>query len=351
MDCREVNELLVAYLDGEVTPSERKMMEAHLTGCASCQEEMARLAAAQLRLFRSLKEVAADAAPSPQAWSRLQARLAKPAPRKLWPQRLAPGVWHTLTTKGGEILMKHKLAMATVATLALVICVVAFVPAVRAQVGEAIARWFYIRAPGGEVEMGWSAIGMDFTPLQPTYLPAGLQSAGGGISLVEIGGDSESGKFKLTYHSDEQFVAITQTKAQADKPLPAGREVTVNGQKGMLVTGLEGTFEFGPRIPEDATVKVVGTPPAKPFPSHGSIAYTDGKRLVWYAGDVKVEMLSNLPEEEMLKIAESLAPAEAGEGEPPFQPLLDLPSGGEKEVIETEGGYIIIQEGPVESNP
>ena len=245
--------------------------------------------------------------------------------------------------------MKHKLAMATIATLALAICVVAFVPAVRAQVGKVIARWFYIRAPGGEVEMGWSAIGMDFTPLQPTYLPAGFRSSGGGISFVEIGGDSESGKFKLTYHNEEQFVVITQTKAPADKPLPAGREITVNDQPGMLITGLRGTFEYGFRIPEGARVETVGTPPAEPH--HGTIPYDDGKRLVWYADDVKVEMLSNLPEEEMLKIAESLAPAEAGEGEPPFQPLLDLPSGGEEKVIETEGGHIIIQEGPVESNP
>ena len=53
----------------------------------------------------------------------------------------------------------------------------------------------------------------------------------------------------------------------------------------------------------------------------------------------------------MLKIAESMVPAEAGEGEPPFQPPLDLPSGGEEKVIETEGGRIIMQEKPIESKP
>lgn len=62
-------------------------------------------------------------------------------------------------------------------------------------------------------------------------------------------------------------------------------------------------------------------------------------------------MLSNLSVEEMLRIAESFMPTEAGEGGPPFQPPLDLPSGGEEKVIETEEGRIIIREIPIGSNP
>ena len=56
-------------------------------------------------------------------------------------------------------------------------------------------------------------------------------------------------------------------------------------------------------------------------------------------------MLSNLPEEEMLKIAESMTPAEVGEGEAPFQPPPKLPSSGE----ETEGGHT--QESLIGPNP
>jgi len=238
--------------------------------------------------------------------------------------------------------MRKGFALAAVAALVIGISTVAFVPSVRAQVGEILNTWFRIETPGGESEV---AIGgpMKFTPLYPTYLPARLQSSGGGISAVGLGGASTS--VGLTYYNDGQFVAITQTKSPADKALPAGREVTINSQPGVLVTGLEGTFEYGSRIPEDARLTFFfGTPPAEPVPHRGSIAYTDGKRLTWYAGDVKVEVLSNLPEAEMLKIAESLVPAEAGEGEPPFQPPLNLPSGD-------EGGGVTIQEGPTESNP
>ena len=244
--------------------------------------------------------------------------------------------------------MKKGFALAAITALVITLGTVAFVPSVRAQVGEILNTWFRFETPGGEGEVAISGTA-EFVPLHPTYLPAGFQTAG-----FVIGGKSES--IELMYYSEEQFLTITQSKAPADKALPAGREVTVNGQRSVLVTGLEGTFGYYSfHIPEEAHVETFGTPPAEPYHVNVKvkpIAYTDGKRLVWYVGDVKVEMLSNLSEAEILKIAESLVPAEARESEPPSQPSLDLPSGGEEKVIETEGGgIIIIREGPIESSP
>ena len=76
MKCQEVNELLVVYSDDEVGPSERTLIQAHLAGCDLCQKKLAALSATQGCVSRSLRVRAAQAAPSPQAWSRLQARLA-----------------------------------------------------------------------------------------------------------------------------------------------------------------------------------------------------------------------------------------------------------------------------------
>lgn len=77
MDCQEVNELFGAYLDGEITPSERMLIQSHLAGCDVCREKLAALPAAHSRVSRSLRVQAAWAAPSAQAWSCLQARLAR----------------------------------------------------------------------------------------------------------------------------------------------------------------------------------------------------------------------------------------------------------------------------------
>jgi anti-sigma factor RsiW len=352
MKCQEVNKLLIAYLDNEVTPSERTLIQAHLAGCDICQEELATLSALQSHVSQFLQVRAAWAAPSPQAWSRLQARLAgeaRPSPSWLPTrlQRLASGVGRINQIFEGGVTMKKGFAITAIAALVIALSVMAFVPSVRAQVGEMVNTWFYFRTPSGEFVM---TVGegnpMAFPPLHPTYLPAGLSSeSGSGV----VG--SNSATIEFAYQNDEQFVAITQSKALTDKLLPAGRAVTINDQPAVLVTGLEGTFEYGSRIPEEAHTETFGTPSAERGPHPGPIAYTDGKRLTWYAGDVKVEMLSNLSVEEMLKIGESLVPAEAGEGEPPFQPPLDPPSGGEGKVIGTGGGRNIIREGPIESNP
>ena len=260
-----------------------------------------------------------------------------------WFRRLALGVGRINQIFEGGLTMKKGFALAALAAMVIAVSTVAFVPSVRAQVGEILNTWFRFETPGGGGAIAISGTA-EFVPLYPTYLPTEFQTLG-----FVIGGESES--IGLMYHNEEQFLTTTQSKAPVDKALPAGTEVTINGQKGVLVTGLEGTFECGFRIPEGAHVETFGTPPAGRDPYHGTIAYTDGKRLTWYAGDVKVEMLSNLSEEEMLKIAESLVPAEAGEGEALFQPPLDLPSGGEDVIKGAGGGAWEIQGGPIESNP
>jgi len=367
MNCREVNELFGAYLDGEVTPSERMLIRTHLAGCDVCREKLAALSVTHSRVSRSLRARAARAALSPQAWSRLQARLAGEArPSRpwltAWLQRLSPGGGGISQIFRGGITMKKGFSLAAMAVLVISVSTVVLSPSVRAQVGEILNVWIRFEAPGGEYGVALSGPG-EFTPLTPTYLPAGLQSSGGGMSITETDGESES--VKLRYYDDERFAAITQVKAPADKSLPTGREVSVNGQPARLVTGLEGTFEYGLRgIPlegdfeyydsrdpedtsKDAQVKI-RIPES--VPHRGTIAYTDGKRLTWYSGDVKIEMLSNLSEAEMLKIAESLVPAEAIEGEPVFQVPLDLPLGSEGEpFVITQGGST--QGGPLDSNP
>jgi len=116
MKCQEVNELLVVYSDGEVAPSERTLIQAHLAECDFCQKKLAALSATQGRVRRSLQVKAAQAAPSPQAWSRLQARLAKEARPSSswlpsWLQRLAPGIGRSITQifQGGVTKKKDSL--------------------------------------------------------------------------------------------------------------------------------------------------------------------------------------------------------------------------------------------------
>lgn len=75
MDCKDVGELLISYLDGELAEEEKQIVELHLSTCARCQGELESLSATQNRLRRALETVA-DETPPPQSWARLQQRLA-----------------------------------------------------------------------------------------------------------------------------------------------------------------------------------------------------------------------------------------------------------------------------------
>ena len=58
MNCKRVNRRLLAYLDGEVSPRERKRIQAHLSTCPSCRRELVAMATVQSRLRHGLEAAA-----------------------------------------------------------------------------------------------------------------------------------------------------------------------------------------------------------------------------------------------------------------------------------------------------
>ena len=75
MKCEDINELLSAYLDEEVTPEERTLIESHLRTCEKCREELRFLASTQEQLRQALKAKSAEVEPSMQAWERVKQRI------------------------------------------------------------------------------------------------------------------------------------------------------------------------------------------------------------------------------------------------------------------------------------
>ena len=77
MNCQEVGKILVAYLEAEITPSERTLVQEHLSACAGCRRALSAFSVLGSLVRQSLQAAGASAAPSPQAWDRLQVRLAQ----------------------------------------------------------------------------------------------------------------------------------------------------------------------------------------------------------------------------------------------------------------------------------
>jgi hypothetical protein len=69
MDCKETNSLLTAYIDGEVTPDERKSIQTHLDACPLCRQDLDELAVTLSKVHQSLGILGDIAAPSAHLWA------------------------------------------------------------------------------------------------------------------------------------------------------------------------------------------------------------------------------------------------------------------------------------------
>ena len=129
MNCTQTQSLLTAYLDGEVTPSEKAMIQAHLSDCSVCQQELTLLSTARSRVRTMLQHRTIHAVPSPQAWAQLEARLAKdaqPSSTKPWFSRLAPGMSQLVRQffSGGVTMQKRPILAGGMAFLAIAIAAI-----------------------------------------------------------------------------------------------------------------------------------------------------------------------------------------------------------------------------------
>jgi anti-sigma factor RsiW len=124
MNCEQVQTLLVAYLDGEVTLSEKRLIQAHLSKCTVCQQELNLLSTARSRIRSTLQRHADHAVPSAAAWNRLEAKLTEAAQSpsqqpEIGFKRLAPGVSRILNQlfSGGVTMQKRKILATGISVL------------------------------------------------------------------------------------------------------------------------------------------------------------------------------------------------------------------------------------------
>ena len=84
MKCQDVKKLLVAYLDEELTPAKRSLVELHLPSCQQCRQELEALRKIQAELRQALNIEADEVSPSPDLWEKLQHRLVNTSQPSFW---------------------------------------------------------------------------------------------------------------------------------------------------------------------------------------------------------------------------------------------------------------------------
>jgi hypothetical protein len=178
---------------------------------------------------------------------------------------------------------------------------VAVAPPVWARLEPILVNWFSFSSPSGDNFMALG--GFDaFTPYHATYLPEEFESGllgsltGQDIDAIEIGYDDFDGG----------FVTLLQSMGSGVAELPLGVDVEVGAERAVFIPDYASSAE-----------ELVGKRPEVSIVTNHDYATTN--YLAWFLGEVKIEMFSNQPLAEMLKVAESLEPMQASEGGVPHQ--------------------------------
>jgi hypothetical protein len=293
MNCRELCKQIPSYMDGEVSPSEKALIQAHLADCPGCQNEFEALAVLRKDLRHHLKVQAASVAPLPQAWTELVAALDD----TVQPQPTFSKLIQTFSN-ARHLYLGRWTARRLAAALLVVIAMVVIAPPVWARLEPIITNWFSFTSPDGKSE---GAIGgfTAFTPFHATYLPDGFQQ-----SLLGSSTSPDLESLELGYDKKEKFVILVQSKEANIAALPEGEDVRVLSYPASFMPSFATSLEeFQKERPTISTVT--------------EFDYSNTNLLTWFLGEIRIEMFSNLTKEEMIKVAESLEPMQITEGEWP----------------------------------
>lgn len=292
MNCSQINSGLVAYLHGEVPPSEMESIKAHLAVCTNCQSELQMLSDLETRISRQMNLQAEQVHSAPQAWHTFQAHISRERPGRLW------GVSRGISSR---FSLQKQATRRLALVLMLIFALLLVAPptwTLAARLSDWVGSWFHFKTPGMECSMGVGDFKV-FTPYAPHYLPEGFDCSG-------IGGTTAPGfdRLELTYSRGEQFVTLLQSRGPDSLALPPGSLVMINGETGLFV-------QVFATSSETLQQKISSIPIIK------NLDYGATSMLAWRIGEIDLKLVSNLPEDEILKIARSLVPAESSEGKIP----------------------------------
>ena len=285
MNCDQTNRLLTAYLHHEVPLSEGQAIQAHLAGCADCRQILADLENLEDRLGQYLQLKADSLNPPKLAWETMQARLGqeRSPTKRLVPAGNGKGFFSMSWADRSPL---RRLAVALVILLLLTL----LAPPALVLAGR-VREWLNSSYSFKIQDLEASIGGFDaFIPYYPTYIPKGFANGLG------MGGNTgpDWDQLELTFSRRERFVTLLQSVGLKDGALPEGQAVNIQGRDGVYVPDFANSID---ELRQEFPGISITT----------NFDYSGLGLMVWYMGEIRMELISNLPFEEGLKIAQSLA--------------------------------------------
>ncbi len=336
MECKHFRERLLSCWRDDVSASERARMEAHLSKCKLCQKELETLSLVEERVTEFLHHKAAEATPSPEAWSNLQARLARrrdysePSVQTqsrvllsvasrlqslsegvmaIWKgASLAVGRIQSFFEGGSPMSMKRGLVLVLLAALVVVFGTLAAVPAARAVAQEIIATFaervsqttvitiedgVAVHEEAGAVELAHPLTlaeaqeQIEYRLRLPTYLPAGYVTG-----TVDI---SVPGQVLITY----------RTRPASGQRLESFDLYQMRGAPGQFLGG-----ELVEKVAINGDTALLMRGEATEYDKAGDPSPIVYYVLYWQDDEISLALHSySLSTREMIQVAESVAPS------------------------------------------
>lgn len=150
MKCKEVRNLLVPYLDGEVSRKEREEISKHLSSCKHCREEAETVASLQRKTSYAFRATVGERSCPNQVWWGIQQRLIS----RERPQVALPDTTKSKLKGGVETMRRFfswrpvwKPALVGVVTIALIVSLALIIPSHVSQAPEVLATEIAKKSP------------------------------------------------------------------------------------------------------------------------------------------------------------------------------------------------------------
>jgi hypothetical protein len=212
-----------------------------------------------------------------------------------------PGLTHTLRPIWFFQGIRRTIASSAIIFCMIMVSLFLSVPNVRAQVSIFLLS-FGVKLPFASEGLVLST----FEPLSPDYVPAEM------TYFFSANFDRPTYS-ELRYFSKDQFIIISESPIEKDETLPSGKPIWVGKSTAVLQEGLSGPVMLAAPRPQVWRMqsgsgggggggKSIDEAPLQ-------LDYTSGIQISWFQAGLRIDLLTNLPLDEALKVAESMKPA------------------------------------------
>ena len=162
MNCKDIDKIIIDFLDGELTDNEQALVEKHLATCQYHKKEIEALTTARNNLRQALKLSATRYSPKPDAWERLRQRITTGEQPKVIKQDIKESILKTIRHIGSNSLIYKRLDWKTgligILAIAIIVILAVMIPPLVGLDNEVLAIDIALNSPEVQAALGGRSV-------------------------------------------------------------------------------------------------------------------------------------------------------------------------------------------------